>query len=183
MIEGYKRHDNGLIEQLNPSEYVYDPKYVKDRYDSYGPKCDMMSYLRLGYILGTLDCKPNRVLDIGYGNGSFLKACKEADMNTFGTDVSGYELEPHGTFLTFDEIFKYPFDLITMFDSLEHFTKISFVKKLRCKYIAFELANRIDQVVEPKIERAGKTMKIIHESIRRGALHVMRDYIIKGYHG
>ena len=77
MINGYERLENGVIKQKNPKPYVYDKDYVIKTYDSsYGIFCDMMSYLRLGYITGVIKNFPKTVLDIGYGNGAFLKICQ-----------------------------------------------------------------------------------------------------------
>jgi len=139
MVDGYERFDSGLIKQINPKEYVYDNKYVEDRYDSYGLECAMMSHLRLGYIMGSLKSSPIKsVLDVGYGNGSFLNTCKEAGMDTYGTDISNYELK-YGEFVKFEDVFNKYFDLITFFDSLEHFHDISFLSRLNCRYICISV--------------------------------------------
>lgn len=138
MIRGYKKHDNGVIKQLHPSLYRYDKKYVKDRYDSYGISCDMMSYLRLGYIMGSIERPIISVLDVGYGNGSFLKVCKQANIETYGTDISNYELK-YGDFVKFDKIFDNNYDLITFFDSLEHFHKLDFLSNLQCNYVCISV--------------------------------------------
>lgn len=31
----YVRHENGVIEQVNPGKFVYDTKYIEDRYETY----------------------------------------------------------------------------------------------------------------------------------------------------
>lgn len=134
MLNGYTINNSGVIQQLNPSPYVYDHKYVEDRYDSYGIQCDMMSYLRYGYMVGVLEHRPRRVLDIGYGNGSFLKICRNAGMETYGYDVSEYPLE-YGTKLTYSEMMGMEFDVITFFDSLEHFSDLGFLEELQTQYI------------------------------------------------
>jgi len=138
MIEGYEIFKNKVIKQIDPKPFVYDEKYVEDRYDTYGIECDKMSNLRLGYIVGTTGGLPTSVLDIGYGNGSFLKICKEGNIKTFGTDVSNYGLK-HGEFVEFDDIFNKTFDVITMFDSMEHFHDLEFLKKLNCKYLCISV--------------------------------------------
>jgi len=138
MIEGYEQFYNGVIRQVKPEPYVYDEKYVKDRYDSYGEKCDMLSYLRLGYIMGAIKKFPSSVLDIGYGNGSFLKICEEANIDTYGTDISNYKLK-YGKFVPSDKIYNKSYDLITMFDSMEHMHDLKFLLDLNCNYLCISV--------------------------------------------
>ena len=139
MINGYKKLDNGVIKQLKPSKYNYNKNYVADRYDSYGELCDMMSYLRLGYICGVIGEPIDSVLDVGYGNGSFLKICQKGNIKTYGSDVSGYKLK-YGQDVEFHAVLdRLKFDLITFFDSLEHIYDISFLSKLECKYICISV--------------------------------------------
>lgn len=73
-----------------------------------------------------------RVLDVGCGFGYFLRLCDEQSWNTYGIDVSSFAIETARTntkaqlylhdIESFDErIFgENTFDLITMFDVLEH---------------------------------------------------------------
>jgi hypothetical protein len=141
MLENYQKLDTGAIKQINIEPFTYDIEYVKKTYDdSYGIQCDMMSHLRYGYIVGVIGRKPSSILDVGYGNASFLKICQNAKVETFGTDISHYELK-YGTFLNFDDCFTKKFDVITFFDSLEHFPNIDFLSKLNCNYICVSLPN------------------------------------------
>ena len=141
MIDNYERLCGGAIRQICSEPFVYDEKYVLDRYDQYGTQCDMMSHLRWGYILGGIPSgKPKTVLDIGYGNGSFLQTCQKAGCQTFGNDISQYELK-YGTALSFEECLERPFDLVTMFDSLEHFRDIDFLRKLQCSFLCTSVPN------------------------------------------
>lgn len=134
MIDNYIKLENGVIKQIKISEKrKYDIDYVTNSYDAYGEKVNYISYLRLGYLLGSIGEIPNSILDIGYGNGSFLKACSDIIPNCFGNDVSDYML-PEGIKFVKD-IFEGEYDVITFFDSLEHFDDINFVKKLKCKYV------------------------------------------------
>ena len=74
-MEGYTILPNGLIKQNKIFSQIqnYDKEYVDIRYNSYGEKGLQMSYLRLGFILGALKHTPSSILDVGYGNGDFLK--------------------------------------------------------------------------------------------------------------
>ena len=72
MLKQYEKLDSGVVKQKriisNQSGWIDYKAY----YDKLGVMADHMSYLRLGYLLGTIN-RPNSLLDIGYGNGSFLK--------------------------------------------------------------------------------------------------------------
>lgn len=140
MLDNYEILPTGVIKQINVIPFTYDKKYVKDRYDKYGVQCDMISYLRYGFIVGSIGREPTSVLDVGYGNGSFLKICQQANVRTYGTDISNYPLK-HGDFMAMDEIKSRHFELITFFDSLEHFHDLDFIKELKCEYICISVPN------------------------------------------
>lgn len=140
MLNNYRKLSTGAIKQIEIAPYKYDEKYVQDRYDAYGVQCDMMSYLRYGFIVGSTNGKPQSILDVGYGNGSFLKICQSAGVETFGTDVSHYPLH-HGKLLDFRECQDKFFDVVTFFDSLEHFEDIGFLHNLKCNYVCISLPN------------------------------------------
>lgn len=138
MLKNYEKLPNGVIKQsslVNP--ITYDVKYVNDRYNSYGELGKRMSYLRYSYIIGVIGHVPNSILDVGYGNGDFLNVCKETIKNCYGNDVSAYPL-PNGV-ENVKSIFDNEYDVITFFDSLEHFHEINFVKDLNAKYVVVSL--------------------------------------------
>jgi hypothetical protein len=134
MLNNYEKKENGVIKQSVINNKIdYNVEYVTNSYDNYGEKVNYISYLRLGYLLGAINEIPNSILDVGYGNGSFLKACKDTIKKCYGNDVSNYNL-PDGVHFV-NDIFSDYYDVITFFDSLEHFQDIDFVKNLKCKYI------------------------------------------------
>jgi hypothetical protein len=45
----------------------------------------------LGYIIGSIGHIPESILDIGYGNGGFLKVCSLIP-NRGGVDITDYKL-------------------------------------------------------------------------------------------
>lgn len=136
MLKNYTILSNGVIKQLNVVPKKYDEKYIIDSYDSYGELGKRMSYLRYGFILGTLGFIPKSILDVGYGNGDFLSICKETISDCYGYDVSGYKIPKGCTFINNLEI---NVDVITFFDSLEHFEDINFVKNLNVKYVVISV--------------------------------------------
>ena len=136
MIEKYIKHKNGVIEQLNPTPIKYDFNYVNNSYNSYGELGLRMSYLRYGYIVGTIGNTPKSIMDVGYGNGDFLKVCSETIKECYGFDVTNYPIPKNCKIA--ENIFK-EVDVITFFDSLEHFTEIDFVKNLNVNYVVISV--------------------------------------------
>ena len=77
-------------------------------------------------------------MDIGYGNGSFLSACSDIIPSCSGSDIhNNYPLPDKCSFI--DNIFEHEYDVITFFDSFEHFDDIFILDKLKCKYIMITL--------------------------------------------
>jgi len=136
-MDNYYTDKEGVIHQIKKQKIVYDTKYIQQSYDTYGNDCTNISYLRLGYILGSCNTIPNSLLDIGYGNGSFLKVCTNIIQNCYGYDISGYKIPDKCTLVS--DIFDNYYDVITLFDSLEHYDDISFIHNLNCKYICVSL--------------------------------------------
>lgn len=135
MIENYEVLPNGVIKQKKIYKELqnYNKEYIKSRYNTYGEKGPQMAGIRLGYLVTKLGFTPKSILDVGYGNGDFLKVCSFAIENCFGNDISGYEI-PDGCYFVSD-ITKEHYDVISFFDVLEHFEDINFVKNLRCDYL------------------------------------------------
>lgn len=131
----YEILPNGLIHQKKIINEIkkYDFDYVDARYNSYGDQCEMISFLRYGFLIGAIQDEPNSILDVGYGNGSFLKICKDKIKNCYGNDISGYPLPQNVSFI--QDITKNYYDVISFFDVLEHFDDINIINKLKCKYL------------------------------------------------
>ena len=138
MIENYEILENGLIKQKSILNKIrtYDYDYVNSSYNQYGEKGSQMAGLRLGYLVSKLGYWPKSILDVGYGNGDFLKICKNK-IDSYGNDISGYPVPEGVTFV--ENIFKRHYDVICFFDVLEHFEKIDFVQNLKCDYIFLSL--------------------------------------------
>ena len=138
MIENYEILENGLIKQKSILNKIktYDYDYVNSSYNQYGEKGSQMAGLRLGYLVSKLGYWPKSILDVGYGNGDFLKICKNK-IDSYGNDISGYPVPKGVTFV--ENIFERHYDVICFFDVLEHFEKIDFVQDLKCDYIFLSL--------------------------------------------
>lgn len=136
MIDNYELDSNGVLYQVTKTPIKYDEKY-SSAYDNYGESTNYMSHLRLGFIVGSIGNVPNSILDVGYGNGSFLKTSRQIVSNCYGYDVSGVNLPDNIGVV--DSLFGKHYDVITFFDSLEHFDNIYFLDKLDCDYICISV--------------------------------------------
>lgn len=134
MLNGYTKIDFGHLyqNQKTGESPKYSKEYSKVRYDTY-PTTEKMSKLRFDIAQKFFNF--NSVLDFGYGNGSFLKTCKDNGIESYGFDVSDYPL-PTG--ITKTETHQIEVDLVTFFDSIEHLEEIRleiFLSKLNTDQI------------------------------------------------
>lgn len=136
MLENYSTNCDGVIFQIEKTPITYTPQY-STAYDRYGEISNYMSHLRLGYIIGSIGYVPGSILDVGYGNGSFLRTCSKIIPKCYGNDISGYVM-PEGCAFISDIKSKF-FEVITFFDSLEHFEDIEFMEQLKCKYVCISV--------------------------------------------
>jgi hypothetical protein len=108
---------------------AYDAAYAH-QYDQRPVK--EMSDLRWNFIQRALGLPAeSRILDVGYGNGAFLKRAKAADMTIFGVDL---HTEDFGIpVVNFDTPQDY--DLVCFFDSLEHFPDFAPILQLETRNV------------------------------------------------
>lgn len=125
----------GVINQVDHKPFQYDDKYVRG-YDEekYVRGNEKLQALRLGFVMGAHGERINSLIDVGYGNGAFMKAAKEHIPYVYGHDVTGVHIEGC---LIMPEIVKA--DVLTMWDVLEHFADLSFVKDLPVKTVVLSL--------------------------------------------
>lgn len=137
MLENYAKNIDGVIYQIDKNHIDYNKEYVNTRYVKYGELPTYMGYLRLGNIIGSIGKVPDSLLDVGYGDGSFLKVCKNIIPKCYGYDISTYPIPDKCQQV--DNIFENFYDIITFFDSLEHFEDIDFIKDLKCNFICISV--------------------------------------------
>jgi hypothetical protein len=103
----------------------YGLEYVHDRYDQY-PTTAAMSHLRVG-LLRAFAGPGAAVLDVGYGNGDFIKTAIKAGYDAWGHDViaNGKQYGIRDC----DPEERLHWDVITFFDSLEHFPGLAEPKR------------------------------------------------------
>lgn len=122
---------------------IYDRAYIAERYDRY-LTTDLMSELRLrvletvihlheGLPKGHAVVRRGRLLDVGFGNGSFIRHARERGWDAFGYDVNPTEYAgvrraslPNRTLLPPEQRFR----VVSFFDTLEHFTNLEWCPAL-----------------------------------------------------
>lgn len=137
MISNYRKTQDGVIEQVERNPFNYNIDYSDSRYSIFNDRGNILN-LRLGYIIGTIGKIPESLMDVGYGNGDFQEACKGCIPVLYGNDIPPAYPLPEGV-LSVEDITKQEVEVITFFDSLEHFQDIEFVKDLKCKYVVISL--------------------------------------------
>jgi len=130
-MEKYETLETGVIKQKIIEKTTYD--YYANKYNEKKEKTNYMSYLRYGVLVGVLQTIPNSIVDVGYGNGSFLSVCKETIKDTYGCDISDFPVPEGCKKIDFTDISNV--DVVCFFDSLEHFDDISVIKNLSTQYI------------------------------------------------
>jgi hypothetical protein len=136
MLENYKKHENGVIEQIVKEPFDYNFDY-SNNYNKLGEIGTRMAYLRLGHLIGTLGFVPESIMDIGYGNGDFLNACKNIIPKCYASDVSVYPAPEGCEFIKDPNSIKV--DVATFYDVLEHYNNIYDIKDLQAKYVVVSL--------------------------------------------
>jgi len=131
-MDNYEVVEGGVIKQKIVHKITYDYTY-SNKYNQYGEKSNYMAYLRYAVLQGVLQSIPESIVDVGYGNGSFLEVCKQTIKNTYGCDLSDYPVPEGCKKIDFCDISNV--DVVCFFDSLEHFDDISVIKNLDTKYI------------------------------------------------
>jgi len=86
--------------------------------------CASMSYLRLGAVKAF--CAAGTLLDVGYGSGDFVKLALKAGYDAYGVDVHGVDCGVRERSM----LERVRWDVVTFFDSLEHFANLDMVKQL-----------------------------------------------------
>jgi ADP-L-glycero-D-manno-heptose 6-epimerase len=132
IMNNYEIVEGGVIKQKIVSKITYDFVYSND-YNKHGERQNYLSYLRYGTLIGVLQKIPESIVDVGYGNGSFLEVCKQTVKNTYGCDISEYPVPEGCKKIDFQDISNV--EVVCFFDSLEHFDDISVIKNLDTQYI------------------------------------------------
>ena len=113
-------------------------KETGNKYNNYGDKSINLAHLRYGVLLGVLKRNPKNIVDVGYGNGDFLKVCLKDIKDVYGCDISDYPV-PNGVKKI--DLIDINTDVTCFFDSLEHFDDIYEIQKIKTNYIFISVPN------------------------------------------
>lgn len=136
MIPNYHVDEFGVIHQIESKPISYDDQYLT-YYENLSDRTIKLGYQRLGWILGKLDRIPASVLEIGYGTGTFIEAAQITGVpRCVGCDIADYPLPSGVEFQDWEQALTGDWDLVAMFDVLEHIPDLSFLGQLRTQYLA-----------------------------------------------
>ncbi len=142
MIENYQIDEFGVIHQIDFEPISYDDEYIS-YYHQKSDRTIKLGYQRLGWILGMLNRIPDSVLEIGYGTGTFIEAAQITGVQQcVGCDIADYPLPDGVDFISWqnligpDPVADPSWDLVAMFDVLEHIPDLSFLARLKTRYLA-----------------------------------------------
>lgn len=114
----------GYIAQISIQPVVYGKEYLRT-YE--GRPTVQMSWVRLGYIYRFL--QSGTILDIGYGDGEFIRQARYAKYAAFGYDTHQDDLGVPTANMAGN------WDAITMFDSWEHMPDLTAPLASKAKYV------------------------------------------------
>ena len=178
----YVTDSHGVIHQKNIKKFNYNKEYI-DIYRSpeYKEASALLMGIRVGSIysnyLSNFTQLPTSILDIGYGDGSFLKA------TTLFTDRYGYdvtnEIVPTGVnkIIRLDDTH---YDIITMWDVYEHIEDLSFINQLNFNLICFSMPDVSNKNFEDWKHR--KPNEHIHHFTPTSLENLMSSYNLKRTH-
>lgn len=135
----------------------YDAQYAH-QYDAL--PVSEMSRIRWAFIQAHLNLPHgSRILDVGYGNGAFLRHARDSGMDIYGIDLHS---EDFGVpVVDFDTTLDY--DLVCFFDSLEHFPSFDSIFKLSTRNVVISIPHTPeDLLAEPTTWRHYKPGEHLH---------------------
>jgi hypothetical protein len=136
MIGNYSIDAYGVIHQIDFEPIAYDETYIS-YYQAKSDRTIKLGYQRLGWILGLMGRIPDSVLEIGYGTGTFIEAALITGVPVCaGCDIADYPLPEGVEFLDWQRALEPSWDLVAMFDVLEHVPDLSFLSRLKTNYLA-----------------------------------------------
>ena len=121
----FEKGKYGFWKQVDPKPFEYDLDYKKKQNTNVE-----MSYLRLGWLMAFFDyerLKSMQIVDVGSGNGSFVKNAGNVVKIAKGYDLCGESISR-------DELYETVWDIVFLTDVLEHFENIDHLFKMKWKY-------------------------------------------------
>ncbi len=124
-VEFAREDKYGFWRQRTPAVFEYDADYKQ----SQSTNTDM-SYLRIGWLASFLPysvLKKMTVVDIGSGNGTFVRVGQSVFGSCCGFDVQGESI-------TREELYGTHWDMVVLSDVLEHFEDIEDLFKMKWEF-------------------------------------------------
>lgn len=119
----YVVDDFGTVHQVNPQAYEYDKEYISTyAKPEYREASRRLSAMRYGFVCGAAGYPPQRLLDYGYGDGSFLSwAVQDKRIHAaMGYDITGLPVPEGCLQVTAEGRHNHKWDAVTFWDVLEH---------------------------------------------------------------
>ena len=136
MLPNYDMDAFGVIHQVDFTPITYDRTYIS-YYEAKSDRTIKLGYQRFGWVTGLLDRLPESVLEIGYGTGTFIEAAHIGmAADCAGYDIARYPLPEGVPFIEWEDALARPWDLVAMFDVLEHIPDLGFLSRLDANHIA-----------------------------------------------
>lgn len=136
MLPNYRMDEFGVIHQVEFTPIKYDKQYIS-YYEDLSERTIKLGYQRMGWLLGLLGRIPSSVLEIGYGTGTFIEAAEITGVaDCAGCDIARYPLPEGVRFVEWEEALAREWDIVAMFDVLEHIPDLSFLARLKARSLA-----------------------------------------------
>ncbi|TIU96148.1 MAG: class I SAM-dependent methyltransferase, partial [Mesorhizobium sp.] len=136
MLDNYEVDRFGVIHQIDFTPIKYDKQYIS-YYEDLSDRTIKLGYQRLGWVLGLTGAIPRSVLEIGYGTGTFIEAAKITGVaDCAGYDIAEFPLPAGVRFVGWDEALASSWDVVAMFDVLEHIPDLGFLDRLQTRHLA-----------------------------------------------
>lgn len=136
MLENYRVDEFGVLHQIDCQAMVYDDEYLT-YYQDLSDRTIKLGYQRMGWLLGILNRIPESVLEIGYGTGTFIEAAQITGVGEcVGCDIADYPLPDGVAFMNWEQSLQKEWDVVAMFDVLEHIPDLAFLEQLKTNYLA-----------------------------------------------
>ncbi|MER9031563.1 methyltransferase domain-containing protein [Mesorhizobium sp. LNJC405B00] len=136
MLDNYEVDRFGVIHQIDATPITYDKQYIS-YYEDLSDRTIKLGYQRLGWVLGITGQIPRSVLEIGYGTGTFVEAAKITGVaDCAGCDITRFPLPEGVCFVDWEEALAGAWDLVAMFDVLEHIPDLGFLARFQARHLA-----------------------------------------------
>lgn len=136
MLDNYRIDEFGVVHQVEFTPITYDKTYIS-YYDDLSDRTIKLGYQRMGWILGLMGRIPSSVLEIGYGTGTFVEAAGITGVaDCAGYDIARYPLPEGVRFVDWENALAHEWDLVAMFDVLEHIPDLAFLGRLKARHLA-----------------------------------------------